>query len=145
MITSQDIVFAKVIRSKEAYKIIDFIKKVHEEFPFKSMLVDNGEEFDNALLKNWCKEKNVELQYSIPYHHASNGRVERVNRTIREQLKCNKGPIRTVLPKTIARYNNIKHRAIGMTPAEAKKIENRETVLKNINEYIKEFKNSKFD
>lgn len=40
-------VFANMVNSKEANKVLKFIKEVYEEFPFKNLRMDNGREFAN--------------------------------------------------------------------------------------------------
>ena len=65
-------------------------------------------------------------------------------RTLREGLKREKGLLKVSLKKVVDTYNEYKHRAIGMKPNEAIKIENRKRVLENIEKYKKEFKELKF-
>lgn len=74
--------------------------------------VDNGREFDNEEVKNWTQENNIILDYSIPHYHASNGRIERVNRTIREACKKTPGLTEIKLAKILKNYNECRHRAI---------------------------------
>lgn len=75
-------VYAKMVTTKEARKILEFIKDVYKNFKFKRLLADNGKEFKNNLLLSWANMNNVEIEFSLPIYHASNGRVERAIRTI---------------------------------------------------------------
>ncbi|KAG0441846.1 putative uncharacterized transposon-derived protein F54H12.3 [Dictyocoela muelleri] len=122
-------VFSQKIRSKTPDEIIKFMNKVYDEFKFKSMITDNGKEFENKYVKKWCAEKNVKHTFSIPYYHASNGRIERLNRTIRTALKKVKG--KGKLKKIVDAYNSTIHRGIGISPDKAILIENKNLVLKN--------------
>lgn len=140
-------VFARLINSKESGKIVEYISEVFKIYKFEEILCDNGKEFLNDKLKDWCETNAVKLRYSIPYYHPSNGRVERVNRTLRTALKKTKGPIKVELQRIIDNYNNTIHRATKMTPNEANKIENFKKVLESLEEYSKEFerKNKKLE
>lgn len=80
-------IFGKQITSKSSSKILEFIQKVHDNLPIKTLITDNGKEFENEILKNWCQKNNINIRYSLPYYHQSNGRIERVNRTIRNAIK----------------------------------------------------------
>ncbi len=93
--------------------------------------MDNGKEFDNKQVQNFCQENNIQIKYSIPYFHESNGRVERAIRTLRDALKRTRGTLKAKLPKILAAYNNAKHRGIGTSPIEALKEENSYEVLKH--------------
>ncbi|KAI5151864.1 hypothetical protein ENBRE01_2444 [Enteropsectra breve] len=132
--------FAKVLETKQWFKTMEFIKEVYKKLPFKTLVADNGCEFNNEAVKEWTSANGVKMEYSIPYYHESNGRIERANRTIRDALKRVKGADKIKLGKIIDKYNNIKRRGIGMSPVEAKNEENREQVIKNSLKYSKEFK-----
>ncbi|KAG0437574.1 Pol polyprotein [Dictyocoela muelleri] len=133
--------FAKRLKLKTASKVLRFLKEIFIEFKFEKINVDNGRGFGNKMLKAWSREKNVEVEYSIPYYHQSNGRVERLNRTIRDSLKKLKGNIRSKLKMVIKNYNmNMIHRGTGFTLEKALLSENMESVLDNSRKYEKEFK-----
>lgn len=133
-------VYAKLLTSKESYKILEFIKKIYEELKFKVLQADNGKEFLNNQLERWLEQNNIEHKITIPYYHANNGRVERMNRTIRNAMKKTKGVKKIELAKIIRNYNNILHRGIGMSPNDAMLPENKLKVLENSIKYAKEFK-----
>ncbi len=46
------------------------------------LLSDNGTEFCNALLEKICKQFNIKQTFTVTYHPASNGLVERANRKV---------------------------------------------------------------
>jgi transposase InsO family protein len=132
-------VWAKAFTSKESHKIVKFIKELHKEFPFKTMFTDNGLEFCNHEMKVWTEALGVEHRLAVPYYHKSNGRVERVNRTLRTANKKTKGCVKRILSKIINNYNNLYHRGIGMAPNEAIKTENWDSVRRVNFKYKKEF------
>lgn len=49
---------------------------------------DNGKEYVNADIKNYCKKKGIILDYTIPYTPQLNGKAERLNRTIMEKARA---------------------------------------------------------
>ena len=51
------------------------------------LLSDNGSEFRNALIAEICKQYNIKQAFTVTYHPASNGLVERANRKILEVLR----------------------------------------------------------
>ena len=132
--------FSKVIEAKDPHKVIEFLSKIHKEIQIKTLLTDNGKEFNNKLLKEWCNEKNIHHKLAIPYYHPSNGRVERVNRTVRNALRKTKGPTKRILKSIVDKYNQMKHRGIGIPPNEAMKPENQEKAKQLVENYAKEFR-----
>ena len=138
-------IFGSVILTKQSTKILDFIKRIYDEFKFKKLMSDNGKEFNNDILKQWTELNGIEHIFTIPYYHQGNGRIERANRTIRTALKKTPGLLRIKLKKVIDNYNDIRHRAIGMSPNEALKPENREKVIENQKTYQKEFKTKELE
>ncbi|KAG0434267.1 Pro-Pol polyprotein [Dictyocoela muelleri] len=92
-------VFAKVLNLKYLKKVLAFIKEVYQNIEFKKLITDNGKEFNNSRLKKWSRENDVKLEFSIPYYHQSNGRVQRVNRTIRDGMKKERGEMKLDLKR----------------------------------------------
>lgn len=78
----------------------------------------------------WAENNNVELHITSPFHHQSNGRVERFNRTLQEGVYKlgSKKNLRDKVNKVLEVYNSIKHTSIGISPNEAIKIENHKSV-----------------
>jgi transposase InsO family protein len=79
---------ARAITAKEADKIIAFI---HEEIITrhgvpKEILSDNGLEFANKTLKDYCDRMGIKQKFASPYHPQTNGLVERMNRTLADTI-----------------------------------------------------------
>ncbi len=53
----------------------------------RALLSDNGAEFRNILLQEICKQFGINHTFTVAYHPASNGLVERTNRKILEVLR----------------------------------------------------------
>lgn len=132
--------FGQTLEKKTAQHVVKFLERVYQEFPFKTMLTDNGREFLNRETQRWCDERGVAHKNSIPYYHNSNGRVERLCRTVREALYKTPGPVRVKLGGVLKNYNALFHRGIGMAPDEAVKEDNYNRVIKAQEIYRKEFK-----
>ena len=105
-----------------------------------SLQSDNGGEFASQKVANWCAKKGILRRFSTPHHHQSNGRVERVIRTLRNMLNRTPGSLKIKLTGIVGSYNDSKHRGIGMCPNEAMREENFLAVKKMTNSYKREFK-----
>ncbi len=51
------------------------------------LLSDNGGELRNVLMEEICRQFNIKQMFTVTYHPASNGLVERANRKILEVLR----------------------------------------------------------
>jgi transposase InsO family protein len=49
----------------------------------KVFRVDNGPEYDNQLIRTYCKENGIKIQFSLPYRH-NNATAERFWRMLME-------------------------------------------------------------
>ena len=69
--------------------IVDHIKKIEMEakLPVRKIRSDNGTEFKNAFLNEFCTEKGILRQYSAPRTPQQNRVVERMNRTLVETTR----------------------------------------------------------
>ncbi|MBW0535087.1 hypothetical protein O181_074802 [Austropuccinia psidii MF-1] len=50
----------------------------------KGLRTDNGAEFKNNIMDKFLREKGIIHEYSMPYEHHQNRKIERTNRTISE-------------------------------------------------------------
>lgn len=124
--------FAQVVQKKTSGKVLEFLKKVQSILPIKTLVTDGARENLSKKVEEWLGSNAINRHTTSPYHHESNGRVERFNRTIWEGIrKINKpGTFAMRIKKIIEAYNQTYHRAIGMSPLEAQKEENWEQVRK---------------
>jgi transposase InsO family protein len=61
-----------------------FGKKAENEFDFKIKKIrsDNGSEFKNSRIEDYCDENGVKHEFSAKYTLQQNGVVERKNQTL---------------------------------------------------------------
>lgn len=94
-------------------------------FPFlikipSKILSDNGPEFAGGEFSAFLEVSGIDHVLTTPYHPASNGCVERVNRTIQailRGLECKADSWDKFLAKAVTIYNNTSHAQINMSPA----------------------------
>jgi hypothetical protein len=122
--------FAKVIPSRSVKYVMTFLDEVYDVFPFETLIMDQAKEFLSKEVSTWVGKKGVELHFTTPFHHQSNGRVERFNRTIQEGIFKSKKDesLREVTARVVDVYNNVYHSGVGMSPLEAEKPENEQAV-----------------
>ena len=79
------------LRSKDETPqlVIDHVKLIEldSRFPVRAIRSDNGTEFKNAILNDFCADKGITRQYSAPRTPQQNGVVERKNRTLIEAAR----------------------------------------------------------
>ena len=113
---------------------------MREYYFLQEFVADNGPEFKNSKINEFCINNSIRYIHSIPYNPHTQGTIERFHYTIKKYLgkeyvqngykKLNFDSVRIRL---INYYNNKKHRMIGMSPNEASKITNEEEI-KLVNE-----------
>lgn len=54
----------------------------------KRIRFDGAKEFATAKLRSWYAEKGIDYEVTLPYSPQSNGKAERVNRTIKERVRA---------------------------------------------------------
>ena len=86
--------FLMVYLIEGKYEVIDAIKEYVAEVEAKwnykvsKIRCDNGGEYANKNLSNWCKMKGIMLDYTISYTPQLNGKAERINRTVMETTRA---------------------------------------------------------
>ncbi|SJL04874.1 uncharacterized protein ARMOST_08245 [Armillaria ostoyae] len=72
--------------SQSFNRIKEYVTFIETQYGVKPKIirVDNAKELTSKEVKDWLKEKGIELQTSAPYAHSSNGVAERFNRTLIE-------------------------------------------------------------
>ncbi|KAJ9524987.1 hypothetical protein QJQ45_005911 [Haematococcus lacustris] len=74
-------------------QVPDIVRTVIEEletqsgFRCKAIRTDNGTEYVNSHMKEYCRSKGIVHQHSAPYSPQQNGAAERLNRTIFEKAR----------------------------------------------------------
>ena len=84
------------------------------------LLSDNGPEFRSLVFEQVLRKFSIVHTFSTPYCPASNGGVERVNRTIAEMLRglaSSQGDWDLRLPHAVMIYNSTLHRGLDMSPS----------------------------
>ena len=87
----------------------------------RRILSDNGPEFRGEAFKNRLESLGVEHVMTTPLNPASNGAVERGNRTLLEllrNLESTAADWSSNIPKAVMTYNHTMHRELGMSPSE---------------------------
>ena len=123
------LMYYKIYDRKTAINTKDFILEAMAFLPFNitHILTDNGLEFTNRLLKSKkgevckkaslldeiCIENNIQHRLTEPFTPKTNGMVERVNKTIKDNtIKINKyedlEQMKTDLDSFLLTYNTIK-------------------------------------
>ncbi|MBW0540441.1 hypothetical protein O181_080156 [Austropuccinia psidii MF-1] len=96
------------------------------QYKIKTLRMDNGTEFKNFVLNDFLTQHGIIHEYSMPYEHHQNGRIERTNRTISE-MACT-SLIAAKLPSflwpwafrhAVWIFNRYLHADSTMTPFEA--------------------------
>ncbi|XP_045468252.1 uncharacterized protein LOC123676417 [Harmonia axyridis] len=82
---------------------------------------DNGIEFKNNVIQDFCKVHKIEIHYITNYNPNSNALVERFHSTLIEQLRTigNKNlTFQNKLAQALLSYNNSNHSSLEMTPMQ---------------------------
>ena len=114
---------ASLLYSKDKVSVLNFLQKVCQKNGVpKSILTDNGLEFKNSEIENFCKKENIILKHGAPYNPTTQGCVKRLNQSLINKLKklseFGKIPWCKILNSAVESYNNSFSRAIGCTPNE---------------------------
>ena len=85
-----------------------------------SIVTDNAKQFENASLADICEQLGISKTFAAPYHPQSNGQVEAVNKTIKENLKKKleslKGAWVEEFPLVLWAYRTTARTSTGETP-----------------------------
>ncbi len=109
---------AEKIARAVAHAIVS--RLISEHTASRVLLSDNGAELRNKILQEICSQFNITQTFTIAYHPASNGLVERANRKILEALRPivgrSIGTWEDWLPQVAATINAIVCESTGQTP-----------------------------
>ncbi|RVX13989.1 Gypsy retrotransposon integrase-like protein 1 [Vitis vinifera] len=86
----------------------------------KTIIADNGPQFDSIAFRNFCSELNIRNSYSTPRYPQSNGQAEATNKTLinalKKRLEQAKGKWVEELPGVLWAYRTTPGRPTGNTP-----------------------------
>ena len=127
--------WAVPLKTKTKIEVRNALKQIFSQHTPKKLWTDAGREFYNDEVKTLLKKHDITL-YSTENDEKCSV-IERWNRTIKTQLWKYFTANHThkyidVLGALIEKYNNTINRAIGMTPAEARKPSNHGAVFRNL-------------
>jgi len=81
------IVYPLKSKAEAGVKIKEYVRKMETRLNKKVVKIrcDNGKEYINNIVINWCKGKGIELNTTIPHIPKLNGKAECLNRTLLEK------------------------------------------------------------
>ena len=86
----------------------------------RSIVPDNGPQFDSRVYKNLCHKLKIKYLYSTPRYPQSNNQAEASNKTLlmalKKQLDAAKGKWVDELPGVLWAYRTTAHRPTGISP-----------------------------
>jgi len=124
---SRFIVHWDIAESMKEKDIEIIIERAKEKFPgvLPRIISDNGPQFISGDFKEYIRLSGMTHVRTSPYYPQSNGKIERVQKTIKQETIRKKAPktldeARQVLTDYIDKYNNKRlHSSIGyITPAD---------------------------
>ena len=126
---------AHALKRKDGLSIRNALDSVFPRETPVHILTDNGREYNNKIVLNWCKENDVNL---IAYadDKIKSSMAERFIRTLKSKIHkvfSTKGDHKwiDILQDVVESYNNSYHRVIKMSPVNVTPY-HRKNILKNI-------------
>ncbi len=111
--------FADILPDQTSYSAAIVLDEALQMLPFpvKCMYSDNGKEFKGAF-KQLCADHHIPQQFTKPYHPQTNGKAERVIKTIKELLRkhrfSSREERRRILYAIVRHYNHLRpHQSLG--------------------------------
>jgi transposase InsO family protein len=83
-------VFVMTEKSEAKEKLVDVLIEWENqlEVTVKILRSDGGKEFVSNLVTDYCTSKGIKQQVTPRYTPESNGKIERLNRTLKEKVRC---------------------------------------------------------
>lgn len=113
------VLFADILPDQTSYSAAIVLDEALTMLPFEVECVysDNGKEFKGAF-KDLCKQKKIPQQFTRPYRPQTNGKAERVIKTIKQMLKKHhfgsREERRRILYAIVRYYNHLRpHQSLG--------------------------------
>jgi len=115
--------FADILPDQTSYSAAICLDEAIQMLPFtiECMYSDNGKEFKGAF-KHLCNKYNIPQQFTRPYRPQTNGKAERVIKTIKQMMRkhrfLSREERRRILYAIVRYYNHIRlHQSLGgMSP-----------------------------
>lgn len=110
----------KAMPTVTSRSLSDWLETIFNRFERpKRIITDNGTQMNSTAFKQWTSQHNIDLAFITPFHHQSNGMVERVNRTIEDMLRTSitrQALWDSELPRITDAYNAMTHYSTGLAP-----------------------------
>ena len=128
--------YACILPKKTGEEVVKGLEELKKLKPLNEIESDQGTEYNNNIVINWCKENNIKLTFSDTEDKNKMGKVERFNRTLKTKIlpylqmahKINihdnkpfgidKNQFQDILNSVMLIYNNTKHRSTKVSPNE---------------------------
>jgi transposase InsO family protein len=114
--------FADILPDQTSYSAAIVLDEAIQmlPFPIECIYSDNGKEFKGAF-KQLCASRNIPQQFTRPYRPQTNGKAERVIKTIKSMLQkhrfISREERRRILYAIVRYYNHIRpHQSLGGIP-----------------------------
>lgn len=111
--------FADILPDQTSYSAAIILDEALEMLPFEVECIysDNGKEFKGAF-KELCKKYKIPQQFTRPYRPQTNGKAERVIKTIKGSLRkyhfSSREERRRILYAIVRHYNHLRpHQSLG--------------------------------
>ncbi|KAM0677519.1 hypothetical protein BDAP_001845 [Binucleata daphniae] len=66
--------FGMKINKRDEKEVLKLIEAIEKSIKIKKVKYDNAKEFHGRRLKEYLTKKQIDVSYSLPYYHESNGR-----------------------------------------------------------------------
>lgn len=113
------VLFADILPDQTSYSAAIVLDEALEMLPFsvECMYSDNGKEFKGAF-KALCQKHQIPQRFTKPYHPQTNGKAERVIKTIKGILRTHRFSSREerrrILYAIVRHYNHLRpHQSLG--------------------------------
>lgn len=141
------LLIAKITMERRSSTIVTILEEIFKKIGYPNEIIsDNAKEFISTEFRDMCDHRKIQHSLVSVESHKSNGRVERVIRSLRDGLsKIKGGTQESNLNRLVQVYNNTYHAGIKMTPIEAFADESGIASIENSKEgnYWKQFRKTR--
>ena len=117
--------YCYILNNKKADTVLGYIKDFINKYGKPNCLqTDNGKEFRNSLLSDYCKENGIKFLHGRPFHPQSQGVIESFNKEIKRLLEVKYMEdskifsIYSCLPDVLKIYNENIHSTTNYKPKD---------------------------